>query len=114
MQGKKHMKITRIIAWLSTLIMAFMIVFSLLTGDFFEQGSILMGLVWGQMSLVDLYVGFLLVYVWIFYKETKLLPRIVWALLLIVTGSLATALYVLIESYHTNTINDLLTQKNRH
>lgn len=105
------MKNIRIIAWLSTLIMTFMIIFSLLTGDFFAQGSILMGLVWGQMSLVDLYVGFLLVYVWIFYKETKLLPRIVWALLLIVTGSLATALYVLIESYRTNTINDLLTQK---
>lgn len=105
------MKNTRIIAWISTLIMTFMIIFSLLTGDFFAQGSILMGLVWGQMSLIDLYVGFLLVYVWIFYKETKLLPRIIWALLLIVTGSLATALYVLIESYRTHTINELLTQK---
>ena len=105
------MKNIRIIAWLSTLIMTFMIIFSLLTGDFFAQGSILMGLVWGQMSLVDLYVGFLLVYVWIFYKETKILPRIIWALLLIVTGSLATALYVLIASYRTNTINDLLSQK---
>lgn len=106
------MKSIRIIAWLSTVIMTFMIVFSLLTGDFFAQGSVLMGLVWGQMSLVDLYVGFLLVYVWIFYKETKILPRIVWALLLIVTGSLATALYILIESYRTHTINDLLTHKN--
>lgn len=105
------MKNIRIIAWISTLIMTFMIIFSLLTGDFFAQGSILMELVWGQMSLVDLYVGFLLVYVWIYYKETKLLPRIIWALLMIVTGSLATALYVLIESYRTNTINDLLTQK---
>lgn len=105
------MKNIRIIAWISTLIMTFMIIFSLLTGDFFAQGSILMGLVWGQMSLVDLYVGFLLVYIWIFYKETKLLPRIIWALLLIVTGSLATALYVLIESYRTHTINELLTQK---
>jgi hypothetical protein len=105
------MKKVRIIAWISTLIMLFMIIFSLLTGDFFEQGSILMGLVWGQMSLVDLYVGFALVYVWIFYKETKLLPRIIWAILLIVTGSLATALYILIESYRAKTIEDLLIQK---
>jgi len=56
------MKHIRIFAWLSSLIMAVMIIFSLLTGDFFEQGSILMGLVWGQIVLVDLYVGFFLVY----------------------------------------------------
>ena len=105
------MKKIRIIAWISTLIMLFMIVFSLVTGDFFEQGSILMSLVWGQMSLVDLYVGFALVYVWIFYKETKVLPRIIWAILLIVTGSLATALYIFLESYRTNDIPSLLTQK---
>lgn len=105
------MKQIRVFAWLSSLIMLFMIIYSLLTGDFFEQGSILMGLVWGQMSLVDLYVGFFLVYVWIFYKETKILPKIIWAILLIVTGSLATAVYVLIESYRAHSIEELLTQK---
>lgn len=105
------MKKVRIIAWISTLIMVCMIIFSLLTGDFFEQGSILMGLVWGQMSLVDLYVGFALVYVWIFYKETKLIPRMIWAILLFVTGSLATALYILIESYRTHSIQDLLIKQ---
>lgn len=105
------MKQIRVFAWLSSLIMLFMIIYSLLTGDFFEQGSILMGLVWGQMSLVDLYVGFFLVYVWILYKETKILPKIIWAILLIVTGSLATAVYVLIESYRVHSIEELLTQK---
>ena len=105
------MKLIRLFAWISSLIMTFMIIFSLLTGNFFEQGSILMGLVWGQMSLVDLYVGFFLLYLWIYYKESKLLPKIIWAILLIVTGSLATAVYVLIESYRTNTNEELLTQK---
>ncbi len=111
MQGKENMKTVRLSAWISTLIMAFMIVFSISTGSLSEQGSILMGLVWGQMSLVDLYVGFFLVYIWIYYKETKVLPKIIWAILLIVTGSLATAVYILIESYRTHTINDLLTKK---
>jgi len=105
------MKLIRLFAWISSLIMTFMIIFSLLTGNFFEQGSILMGLVWGQMSLVDLYVGFFLVYLWIYFKESKLFPKLIWAILLIVTGSLATAVYILIESYRTNTIEELLTQK---
>jgi len=110
-EREKYMRNVRIVAWFSTLAMLFMIIFSLMTGDFFEQGSILMGLVWGQMSLVDLYIAFLLVYIWIYYKETKILPKIIWAILLIVTGSLATALYILIESYRTKNITDLLTQK---
>ncbi len=105
------MKLIRLFAWISSLVMTFMIIFSLLTGNFFEQGSILMGLVWGQMSLVDLYVGFFLVYLWIYYKETRFLPKVIWAILLIVTGSLATALYILIESYRAKTIEELLTQK---
>ena len=105
------MKLIRLFAWISSFIMTFMIIFSLLTGNFFEQGSTLMGLVWGQMSLVDLYVGFFLVYLWIYYKESKILPRLLWAILLIVTGSLATAVYILIESYRTHTIEELLTQK---
>ncbi len=105
------MKLIRLFAWISSLVMTFMIIFSLLTGNFFEHGSILMGLVWGQMSLVDLYVGFFLVYLWIYYKESRLLPRLIWAILLIVTGSLATALYILIESYRAKTIEELLTQK---
>jgi len=110
-EREKNMRNVRIVAWFSTLAMSFMIIFSLMTGDFFEQGSILMSLVWGQMSLVDLYIAFLLVHIWIFYKETKILPKIIWAILLIVTGSLATALYILIESYRTKNITDLLTQK---
>jgi len=105
------MKLIRLFAWISSLVMTFMIIFSLLTGNFFEQGSILMGLVWGQMSLVDLYVGFFLVYLWIYYKETRFLPKVIWVILLIVTGSLATALYILIESYRAKTIEELLTQK---
>jgi len=105
------MKLIRLFAWISSLIMTFMIIFSLLTGNFFEQGSILMGLVWGQMSLVDLYVGFFLVYLWIYYKESKMFPKLIWAILLIVTGSLATAVYILIESYRAKSIEELLTQK---
>lgn len=105
------MKTVRVLSGLSLLIMFGMIVFSVLTGDFAGEGSILMGMVWGQMSLVDLYVAFFLVYIWIFYKESKALPRIIWAFLLIVTGSLATALYIFLETYRTKDIDSLLTHK---
>ena len=90
------MKKIRIIAWISTLIMLFMIVFSLLTGDFFEQGSILMGLVWGQMSLVDLYVGFALFSLWIVFREKAVVPSVIWVVLMMVLGFWAGAMYTLL------------------
>ena len=97
------MKNVRIFAWLGVLIMAAMIVFSLITGDFAAEGSILIGMVWGQMSLVDLYVGFLLFYLWIWYREKNVFSKLLWFVLLMTTGSLATALYILYVSYNSQT-----------
>jgi hypothetical protein len=91
------------VAWLGALIMAGMIVFSLVTGDFFGEGSILLGMVWGQMSMVDLYVGFFLFYLWILRREKDLITRIIWFLLMMTTGSLATALYILKAAYESKT-----------
>ena len=45
------MKTVRVFSGLSLLIMFGMIAFAVLTGDFAGEGSILMSMVWGQMSL---------------------------------------------------------------
>ena len=91
--------------------MASMIVFSISTGDLFLEGSIIGSLVWGQMSLVDLYVGFFLVYLWVYYKESSLSARMIWAILFVVTGSMATALYIYKETRVAHSIEELLTQR---
>lgn len=97
------MRNVKIIAWIGALIMAGMIVFSVLTGDFVVDGGALLGNVWGQMSMVDLYVGFILFYLWIFKREKGTLSRVIWFVLLMVTGSLATALYILKAAYESKT-----------
>lgn len=93
----------KIAAWIGAIVMASMIVFSLVTGDFMGEGSILLGMVWGQMSMVDLYVGFLLFYLWILRREKTILSKLFWFVLLMVTGSLATALYILKAAYTSKT-----------
>jgi len=105
------MKLIRVLSGLSTAIMGGMIVYSLMVGDFFGEGSILMSLVWGQMSLVDLYVGFILVYAWIFYREKALIPRILWFVAMMVFGNLSFALYIFVESFKVNTVEALLLRK---
>ena len=52
---------------------------------------------WFQATLVDTYLAFLTFYVWVFYKETKWLARILWFVLIMLLGNLAIAAYVLLQ-----------------
>jgi len=49
---------------------------------------------WGVVSLVDLYAGFMLFSIWIFYKE-PLNKSIVWIFFVMILGNLTTAIYIL-------------------
>lgn len=89
-----NLKIAKWAGLLGAIIMASMIAFSIATGDIAAEGAILLGLVWGQMSMVDLYVSFLLVYLWMFYREKTVVAKVFWLVFILVTGALATAIYV--------------------
>lgn len=89
-----NLKIAKWAGLLGAIIMTSMIAFSIATGDIAAEGAILLGLVWGQMSVVDLYVSFLLVYLWMFYREKTVVAKVFWLVFILVTGALATAIYV--------------------
>jgi hypothetical protein len=46
---------------------------------------------------LDAYAGFITFYVWVVYREPRLLPRIVWFILIMGLGNIATAAYVLLQ-----------------
>jgi hypothetical protein len=50
---------------------------------------------WGVVTLVDLYLGFFVFYLWLVYKETSLAARVLWLLAILTLGNIATAAYVL-------------------
>jgi hypothetical protein len=52
---------------------------------------------WAIATLYDAYFGFLTFYVWVAYKERRMGPRIVWFVLIMGLGNIATSLYVLIQ-----------------
>tara|TARA_B100000131_G_scaffold145389_1_gene141424 strand:+ start:693 stop:971 length:279 start_codon:yes stop_codon:yes gene_type:complete len=56
---------------------------------------------WGIVSLVDLYGGFILVSIWIAYKES-LLSSAVWIFFVMVLGNLTTAIYVIYSINKSN------------
>jgi hypothetical protein len=89
------MRLTAILAGLGAIAMLVVISYGFIVGDFGGEGRQLLGMPWGIVSLVDLYVGFLLFSVWILFREGSSLRSWIWIGLVMVLGSLTICLYVL-------------------
>jgi len=90
------MKITKIISILGILVMTAALVYGFTIGNFSREGSQLLSLPWGIVSLVDLYTGFTLFSMWIIYREKSLPIAILWTIAMMVLGFFTGALYTFI------------------
>lgn len=52
---------------------------------------------WTLATMMDAYFGFITFYVWVFYKESRALPRIAWFVAIMLFGNMAMSGYVLIQ-----------------
>lgn len=93
------MKVAKVITWLGLGAMTFGLVNGFLNGDFMKDGKELLANPWGVMSMIDLYVGFTLFSMWIFYRENNLLKSIIWTILMMVLGFFTACVYILIALY---------------
>lgn len=90
------MKMAKVVAVLGVLVMAAILVYGFTVGDFGGEGQLLLSMPWGIVSLVDVYVGFVLFSGWIVYRERSLLRSAVWIILVMVLGNFTASLYALI------------------
>ncbi|WP_312712157.1 DUF1475 family protein [Proteiniclasticum ruminis] len=95
------MKWVKIISFLGVLAMTAVLFYGFTQGNFFEDGGKLMQNPWGIVSLVDLYTGFILFAVWIVYRETGILSKIFWVLILMILGFFTASLYMLLAAYQS-------------
>jgi len=52
---------------------------------------------WTAATFMDAYCGFLTFYAWVFYKEVRALPRILWFVAIMLFGNMAMSGYVLYQ-----------------
>jgi len=90
------MKLAKGIALLGALAMGGILVYAFATGDFAQEGGVLLSMPWGIVSLVDLYVGFILFSGWIVYREQSFLHSLVWVLLVMVLGFFTASVYTFV------------------
>lgn len=87
------MKLAKLISLLGIIAMTAVLVYGFTVGDFSGEGSRLLAMPWGIVSLVDLYVGFILFSAWIIYREKSLPVAIAWTIAMLVLGFFTGSLY---------------------
>lgn len=97
-----NMKAAKLIAWIGLLAMTAGLANGFINGDFFKDGQMLLQNPWGVMSLIDLYVGFILFSMWIAHREKSLAAAIIWILLMMILGFFTGSLYVLVALYQSH------------
>jgi hypothetical protein len=90
------MKLAKVISLIGILAMTGILIYGFTVGDFSGEGTKLLAMPWGIVSMVDLYVGFTLFSCWIVYREKAVLPSIIWVVLMMVLGFFIGALYTFI------------------
>jgi Protein of unknown function (DUF1475) len=71
---------------------------------------------WTIAAFLDAYCGFLTIYVWVFYKETRWLKRCLWFIAIMLLGNIAVSAYVLLQLSRLAPDQDasgILTARNR-
>ena len=87
------MRLAMVVCGLGAAAMAAVLVYGFTVGDFAGEGSRLLSMPWGIVSLVDLYVGFILFSGWIVYREASRVRAIVWVIAMMVLGFFAASVY---------------------
>ena len=90
------MKIAKATSLLGVLAMTAVLIYGFTAGNFMEDGAALLSNPWGIVSIVDLYVGFILFSGWIIYREKSVLRSIIWVILMMVLGFFTGSLYTFI------------------
>jgi hypothetical protein len=91
-----EMKIAKVISFIGILAMTGVIGWAFTMGNFTVEGSKLIAMPWGIVSLVDLYVGFTLFSIWIIYREQSWGRSIIWVVLMMTLGFFTGSLYLFI------------------
>jgi hypothetical protein len=98
----------RIIAALGVAVMTIALFFGFTSGDFTGEGGQILDLIWGRITLIDLYVGIALFGAFVAWRERKTVVAAAWIAAFIVLGNLATALYILRAALRADSIDAML------
>jgi len=79
--------------------MCYVVITTSIKSNLFTNWDFLGGIPWMRATLWDFYTNVTVIFVWLCYKENKLYLKIIWLILLVTLGSIASCAYVLIQLF---------------
>lgn len=79
--------------------MCYTVFLTSINSNLFKEWDFLGSIPWMRATLQDFYANIILIYLWICYKEKGIFPKIIWLVLLVALGSIASISYVLIQLF---------------
>ena len=70
---------------------------AVMRGDFMAEGAALLAMPWGQVTLADLYLGFVLYGLAVFAVEQRWLMRLVWAAPVFFLGNIWPVVWIIVR-----------------
>lgn len=86
----------RALALIGFIVMTVALTWGFSVGHFWTEGSVLMQMPWGVISVIDVYTGATLFACWIGYRERSMAKTAFWVILTFFMGNWATTLYALL------------------
>ncbi|MEX1081124.1 MAG: DUF1475 family protein [Halofilum sp. (in: g-proteobacteria)] len=84
----------RLLAGVCLLLLAAVLVYAVGYGYAWAQLGAIASIAWGQVLLVDLYVGFALFAAWMLWREGPGLAAAIWIVALLTLGNLVSCIYI--------------------
>ena len=88
------MRTGEILSLTGALVLTGAIVYSFMNGDFLAEGAVITEMLWGRVTLIDIYIGFLIMIAWMLFRERSLAVKVIWTLAFLVTGNVAICVYL--------------------
>jgi hypothetical protein len=102
------MRVIRILAWAGAAAMAVVLTMGFRAGGFADEGSAILDLAWGRVTMTDLGIGLLLAAAWVGWREQRPSRAIPWVLGVLVLGNLTTAVYLALAAGRSEDVVELL------
>ncbi len=79
--------------------MCYVVISTSLQSNLFKEWDFLGGIPWMRATLWDFYANVVVIYIWVCYKEKGIMLKLIWLILLVALGSIASCAYVLIQLF---------------
>jgi hypothetical protein len=98
------MNFAKIVAILGTLAMGATLIYGFSAGTLSQDGAALVKMPWGIVSLIDVYLGFILFCGWIVYREKNFLIALLLVIMVMVLDNFIASAYALCALLRSQTI----------